>query len=129
MELTSEDLFIKNNEKLLFLFITNKEERYSGKWYVGEPFLKKYIPVYDQGKEKIGFYKVMIKYKNSYRIITTIGFIFFIICMGILVYLGLYLYRKYKNKKIRKAALEMRIEEISSKLVEKNAGNNDKNII
>ena len=129
LELTSEDLFIKNNEKFLFLFITNKEERYSGKWYVGEPFLKKYIPVYDQGKEKIGFYKVMIKYKNSYRIITTIGFIFFIICMGILVYLGLYLYRKYKNKKIRKAALEMRIEEISSKLVEKNAGNNDKNII
>ena len=129
LELTSEDLFTKNNENLFFLFITNREERYSGKWYVGEPFLKKYLPVYDQGKEKIGFYKVIIKYKTSYRIIATVGFIFFIICMGVLVYLGLYLYRKYKNKKIRKAALEMRIEEISSKLVEKNAGNNDKNNI
>lgn len=117
--LTREDLFIKNEQKLLFLFITNKEEKYSGKWFVGEPFLKKYIPIYNQGEEKIGFYKVITNYKSSYRIFGILGFIFFIICCVILSILILYLLRKYRNKKIRKAAMEMRIEEISSKLVEK----------
>jgi sensor histidine kinase regulating citrate/malate metabolism len=85
------------------------------------------MPVYDQGHSKIGFYDVMIKSKNSYRAIAIVGFIFFIICSAVLVYLSLYLYRKYKNKKIRQAAMEMRIEEISSKLVEKQAENKDIN--
>ena len=118
-ELTKEDLFIKEKKKILFLFITNKEERYSGKWYIGEPFLKKYMPVYDQGQKKIGFYKIIVRNKNKYKILGIIGFIFFSICCLILIYLLLYLYRKYRNKKIRKAAMEMRIEEISSRLVKK----------
>ena len=117
--LTYEDLFIKNEQQILFLFITNKEEKYSGKWFVGEPFLKKYMPVYDQGEEKNGFYKVIINYKSSYRIFGILGFIFFILCCVILSLLILYLLRKYRNKKIRRAAVEMRIEEISSKLIEK----------
>ena len=127
LELTSEDLFVDNGQNLIFLIFTTKEERYSGKWLIGEPFLKKYMPVYDQGHSKIGFYDVMIKSKNSYRAIAIVGFIFFIICSAVLVYLSLYLYRKYKNKKIRQAAMEMRIEEISSKLVEKQAENKDIN--
>lgn len=124
MVLTEEDLFVKNGEKIIFLFITNKEERYSGKWYVGEPFLKKYIPVYDQEQKKIGFYKVMNKNKGNYKTIAIIGFIFFIICSGILAYLILYLLRKHRNKKIRRAAMEMRIEEMSAKFVEKQRENN-----
>ena len=122
-ELTKDDLFVKDNQNILFLFITNKEERYSGKWYMGEPFLKKYIPVYNQGESKIGFYKVIIDYKSSYRVIGILGFIFFIICCIILSYLILYLLRKRKNKKIRQAALEMKVEEMNRNLVEKQSEN------
>ena len=121
-ELTYEDLFVKNDKNILFLLIGNKEERYSGKWLMGEPFLKKYMPVYNQQEKKIGFYNVIANYKSSYRILGIVGFIFFIIFSAILTYLVLYLYRKYKNKKIRKAAMEMKIEEISSKLVENKNG-------
>ena len=127
LELTSKDLFAESDNNLIFLIITNKEEGYSGKWFIGEPFLKKYKPVYDQGHSKIGFYEVMLKSKNKYRAVAIIGFIFFLICSAVLVYLCLYLFRKHKNKKIRQAAMEMRIEEISSKLVEKQAENKDIN--
>ena len=90
---------------------------------MGEPFLKKYIPVYNQGESKIGFYKVIINYKSSYRVIGILGFIFFIICCIILSYLILYLLRKRKNKKIRQAALEMKVEEMNRNLVEKQSEN------
>lgn len=129
LELTKDDLFSKNGQKIYFLITTNKEERYSQSWYIGEPFLKKYIPVYDQGQTKIGFYKVIYKYKNRYAIFGIIGFIFLLICTALLIYLILYLFKKHRNKKIRTAALEMRMEEISSKLVAKQSENNNTNKI
>ena len=117
-ELTYEDLFVKNDKDILFLFMTNKEERYSEKWHMGEPFLKKYMPVYNQQEKKIGFYNVIYYYKTTYRILGIVGYIFFVILCIILTLLILYLYKKHKDRKIRKAALEMKIEEISSKLIE-----------
>ena len=117
-ELTYEDLFVKNDKDILFLFMTNKEERYSEKWHMGEPFLKKYMPVYNQQEKKIGFYNVIYYYKTTYRIFGIVGYIFFVILCIILTLLILYLYKKHKDRKIRKAALEMKIEEISSKLIE-----------
>ena len=119
-ELTSDDLFIKNDQNILFLFITNKEKSYSRNWYMGEPFLKKYMPVYNQEEKKIGFYNLILKYKSSYRILGIIGFIFFIIFSAILTYLILYLYRKHRNKKIRRAAQEMKNEEITNKFITEN---------
>ena len=63
-ELTYEELFMKSNGKILFLFVSNKVEKYfNGKWYIGEPFLKKYVPVYNQKEYKIGFYGVIKKGK------------------------------------------------------------------
>ena len=123
-ELTQKDLFFKNGNKQIFLFVTNKIERYSGRWFMGEPFLKKYKPIYNQGESKIGFYNVIVKNQKTYRILGILGFIFFIICTGITIYLCFYLFRKYRNKKIRRAAMEMRIEEISNKLVTKQNENN-----
>ena len=123
-ELTQKDLFIKSDNRIIFLFITNKIEKYSGKWYMGEPFLSKYKPAYNQKDKKIGFYDVILKNQKSYKVFGIIGFIFFVICTGILIYLCLYLFRKYRNKKIRKAAMEMRIEEISNKLIKDQKENN-----
>jgi len=117
-ELTYEDLFMKSNGKMLFLFISNKIERYfNGKWYFGEPFLKKYVPVYNQKENKIGFYGFTKKRTSSYKSAGIIGFIFLLISIGIITYLCLYIFRKYRNRRIRKAAREMKIEEISSKLI------------
>ena len=123
-ELTQKDLFIKSDNRIIFLFITNKIGKYSGKWYMGEPFLSKYKPAYNQKDKKIGFYDVILKNQKSYKVFGIIGFIFFVICTGILIYLCLYLFRKYRNKKIRKAAMEMRIEEISNKLIKDQKENN-----
>ncbi len=117
-ELTYEDLFMKSNGKMLFLFISNKIERYfNGKWYFGEPFLKKYVPVYNQKENKVGFYGFTKKRTSSYKSAGIIGFIFLFISIGIITYLCLYIFRKYRNRRIRKAAREMKIEEISSKLI------------
>ena len=78
------------------------------------------MPVYNQEEKKIGFYNLILKYKSSYRILGIIGFIFFIIFSAILTYLILYLYRKHRNKKIRKAAQEMKNEEITNKFITEN---------
>ena len=120
-QLIYEDLFIKNNKEILFLFMTNKNEKYfNGKWIVGTPLLKKYMPVYNQMELKIGFFGV-IKEKDNYTSAGIIGLIFFFILFGIIIYLFLFIFRKYRNRKIRRAALEMKIEEISNRLILNNS--------
>ena len=117
-ELTYDELFMKNNGKLLFLFFSYKIEKYfNEKWYMGEPFLKKYMTVYDQKELKIGFYGLNKRNKGNYRVAGILGFIFLFISIGIIIYLCLFIFRKYRNRKIRRAALEMKIEEISSKFI------------
>ena len=117
-ELTYEDLFMKDNGKTLFLFVSDKNERYfNGKWHIGEPFLKKYMPVYNQKERKIGFYELIKKQKKSYRAAGIVGFIFLVASIGVAIYLSLFLFKRYRKRKIRRAAMEMKIEEISSKLI------------
>lgn len=117
-ELTYEDMFMKDNGKILFLFVTDKNERYfNGKWHIGEPFLKKYMPVYNQMEKKIGFYELIKKQKKSYKAAGIVGFIFLIASIGVVIYLSLFLFKRYRKRKIRRAAMEMKIEEISSKLI------------
>ena len=95
LELTYEEFFMKSNGKILFLFVTNKIENYfNGIWHIGEPFLKKYKPVYNQGEKKIGFYNLIKKKKTSYRTAGIIGFIFLFIAIGVAIYLSLFLFRK-----------------------------------
>jgi hypothetical protein len=123
-ELTYEELFMKSNGKILFLFISNKVEKYfNGKWHIGEPFLKKYIPVYNQKEYTIGFYGITKKKKKSYKVFGISGFIFLFLSIVIVFYLCSYIFKKYRNRKIRKAAREMKIEEISSKLILNNNEN------
>ena len=123
-ELTYEDLFIKNNGQILFLFVTDKIEKYSNdKWYMGDPFLKKYKPVYNQKNYKIGFYEVIKKNRTGTKFEAIFSFVIFSITIFVVIYLCLYIFRKYRNRKIRKAALEMKIEEISSKLILNNTEN------
>jgi hypothetical protein len=51
LELTYNDLFMKSDGQILFLLISNKIEKYfNGKWYIGEPLLRKYMPVYNQNE-------------------------------------------------------------------------------
>ena len=117
-ELTYEDLFMKNNGKALFLFVSNKIEKYfNERWYMGEPFLKKYMPVYNQKELKIGFYGTVKTIKGNYKVAGILGFIILMISIGIIIYLCLFIFRKYRNRKIRRAAMEMKIEEISSKFI------------
>ena len=117
-ELTYEDLFMKDNGKILFLFVSDKNERYfNGKWHIGEPFLKKYMPIYNQMERKIGFYELIKKQKKSYKAAGVVGFIFLIASIAVVIYLSLFLFKRYRKRKIRRAAMEMKIEEISSKLI------------
>ena len=117
-ELTYEDMFMKDNGKILFLFVTDKKERYfNGKWHIGEPFLKKYMPIYNQKERKMGFYELIKKQKKSYKAAGIVGFIFLIASIGVAIYLSLFLFKRYRKRKIRRAAMEMKIEEINIKLI------------
>ena len=117
-ELTNDDLFMKSNGQTLFLFVSNKIESYfSEKWHIGEPFLKKYNPVYSPKDNKIGFYQISKNKKGNYKLAGIIGFIVLFISIIFIIYLCLFIFRKYRNRKIRKAAMEMKIEEISSKFI------------
>ena len=109
---------MKDNGKILFLFVSDKNERYfNGKWHIGEPFLKKYMPIYNQMERKIGFYELIKNQKKNYKAAGVVGFIFLIASIAVVIYLSLFLFKRYRKRKIRRAAMEMKIEEISSKLI------------
>ena len=55
-----QDLFIINDNKILFLIISQNEIK---RWTFGIPFLRKYILIYDYDHNVIGFYK-KINQKN-----------------------------------------------------------------
>ena len=117
-ELTYDDLFMKSNGQFLFLFVSNKIENYfNKKWHIGEPFLKKYNPVYNPKDNKIGFYQISKNKKSNYKSAGIIGFIILFISIVLIIYLCLFIFRKYRNRKIRRAAMEMKIEEISRKFI------------
>ena len=49
-----KDLFIKYEDKIIFLIISQKEFK---RWTFGIPFLKKNLLIYDYDHKVIGFYK------------------------------------------------------------------------
>ena len=53
-ELNAIELFIKDEDKFLFLIVIN--ENYDFYWDLGTPFLKKYQMVFDIEKKLVGFY-------------------------------------------------------------------------
>ena len=55
-----QDLFIKYDNKLLFLMVSKEDSK---KWTFGIPFLKKYLLIYDYDHKVIGFYK---QYNKKY---------------------------------------------------------------
>ena len=97
-----QDLFVKSNNKILFLIITKKDAK---RWTFGIPFLKKYILTYDYDNRVIGFYR---QFKRryfrrgiffKYNIIKIIFFIFLTLVFGILAFfIGRHIFG-YKRKK------------------------------
>ena len=90
--LNYEDLFIKRNDKYIFL-IFFKEYSFK-KWILGKPFLKKEIFTFDLDKKIIGFYKnknyyVINKNKINKKLvlILLLSFIIIIILIGILLHI------------------------------------------
>ena len=77
----------------------------------GEPVLKKYMPIYNKQEKKFGFNNVIYYYKRTYRILGIVGYIFFVILSVILYLLISYLYKKHKDRKIRKVSLKIKIKE------------------
>ena len=75
------------------------------------------MPIYNQKERKMGFYELIKKQKKSYKAAGVVGFIFLIASIAVVIYLSLFLFKIYRKRKIRRAAMEMKIEEISSKLI------------
>ena len=99
-ELDYKSLFIEKDDKLiLMIFFSN----YDGlNWYLGKPFLRKYLFLINQDSKTVGFYKRNITVKNNNKIIKTLYFIlwFFILFM-IGVVIGKYCFnaKKKHNRK------------------------------
>ena len=93
---TSQELFIKNNNKYVFsiVFINNEEIKY---WIMGEKFLRKYQLIFDLDKKIIGFY-THSKESSSFYIIIILLVIFIVITMLLLLYI---FFRLKKPRKIR----------------------------
>ncbi len=98
---TSQELFIKNNNKYVFsiVFINNEEIKY---WIMGEKFLRKYKLIFDLDKKIIGFY-THSKESSSFYIIIILLVIFIVITMLLLLYI---FFRLKKPRKIRANELE-----------------------
>ena len=98
-----QDLFIKSNEKILFLIISSNESK---KWIFGIPFLKKYLLTYDYDHKVIGFYKQKgIKYllkednfkNNIIKIILVLLLLLIFGTLGFLISKRIYGYNRKKR--------------------------------
>ena len=123
-----QDLFIKSNNKILFLIISQKNFK---KWILGIPFLKKYFLTYDYDNKVIGFYKQnykrYIKRKGHLaNIFIKIIFIILLIlvCANLGFLIGKYFYG-YNRKKRMNELQENYLYEFTNN---KNKINNKKNI-
>ena len=118
---TYQDLFLydKENDKYMFLMI-NDENLYG--WVFGSIFLRKYQLIFNQDSKTIGYYKSMNNYydnekdnekdteKNKkYMIIIYIIIIYIIIGIFLIVFcfllitFGMYIQKRYFNKKKKRA--------------------------
>jgi len=98
-----QDLFIKSNDKILFLIISSNESK---KWIFGIPFLKKYLLTYDYDHKVIGFYKQKgIKYlikednfkNNIIKIILVLLLLLIFGTLGFLISKHIYGYNRKKR--------------------------------
>ena len=105
---TYEDLFVydKKNDKYMFLMLTDK---YLYGWIFGAIFLRKYQFIFNQDSKTLGYYKSMnndfdIENEEKDGIIKYIIFgILLIFVSALLIILGMYIQKKYLNKKKKRA--------------------------
>jgi len=95
-EFNYKDLFIRNDNKLYFLIVFEKEYQIEN-WIIGKPFFKKYQLVFESDRKLIGIY--IGKKNNQLNISWIIVYLLFIILFILIIYM----IKKYKNmpKKIK----------------------------
>ena len=109
-ELTYKEMFKKVDNKNLFLFISNqKQDYFNDKWVIGEPFLRKYMTVFDQKNKWIGFYLDMER--KNYGFLNGLGWILIIAGSFIALFLCFVLYRRCRLRRIKKSAFEMEVND------------------
>ena len=98
----ANDLFFKYNHKYYFLIYFIGSYRID--WIFGKPFLKKYITVFDQEKNVIGFYEKIKDNNNRYSLIFIFINLLFFIFGGLIAF---YIFKKlYHKRKIRANELD-----------------------
>ena len=128
-----KDLFIKANNKIIFLIISQIEAK---RWTFGIPFLKKYLLTYDYDNKVIGFYrqnnnKYSIKKdnlnNNIFKIILIIFLVLIFTLTGFLISRHIYGYNRKKriNELQENYQYEYKTEKkknISNNYIDKNSG-------
>ena len=128
-----KDLFIKSNNKIIFLITSQIENK---KWTFGIPFLKKYLLTYDYDNRVIGFYRQnKYKYKienndlknNIFKIILIIFLVLVFAILGFLISKHIYGYNRKKriNELQENYQYEYKTEKkknISNNYIDKNSG-------
>ena len=128
-----KDLFIKSNNKIIFLITSQIENK---KWTFGIPFLKKYLLTYDYDNRVIGFYRQnKYKYKienndlknNIFKIILIIFLVLVFAILGFLISKHIYGYNRKKriNELQENYQYEYKTEKkknISNNYIHKNSG-------
>ena len=128
-----KDLFIKSNNKIIFLITSQIENK---KWTFGIPFLKKYLLTYDYDNRVIGFYRQnKYKYKienndlknNIFKIILIIFLVLVFATLGFLISKYIYGYNRKKriNELQENYQYEYKTEKkknISNNYIDKNSG-------
>ena len=112
--LTYKDLFVLDERNKKYLFLIFKED-YSTNWVLGSVFLRKFQLVFDEDSKTIGYYKQPQMFevketvdKNNNSSNRGLLIILIILFTFIVLFLGLYIQRKFFNKgrKIRANELE-----------------------
>ncbi len=110
-EFEGNELFIKDEFEKQYIFLISFIEKESW-WYIGEIFLRKYMVIFNEEEQYVGFYIHPNKNSNFFNFSKTILVIFvFIIMVCIIVILSYYLWKAHKYKrKIRANELEENYE-------------------
>ena len=101
-ELTKDELFLKDNNKIYFLIIF--EFSRTNTWVIGKPFLEKYLLSYNYDARSISFYNENLldnshNNNNKKYIILIVVIILSLIALVLGFLIGRYFYNKRKNKK------------------------------
>ena len=107
--LTYKDLFRKIGKYNYFLILFNKD---INQWTFGHIFLNKYTIVFNAEKKTIGYYREINNdsndnKKNNYGVFIALSITFFIIIVGLIVYI---FYFSPRNRKIRPNELEEKFD-------------------